>query len=123
MAEESTELNPHFLQLVLSLQSAAMFQMGKTASPVSGKIERDMIQAKISIDLLNMLQEKTKGNLSEQEKQIIDSTVYNLQMNYVDEVNSDKPAESSEAKTDSDHSDNKETAEQKDDSPGTTEEQ
>lgn len=102
MSEESMDFNPHFLQLVMSLQSAAMFQMGKTASPISGKIERDMIQAKISIDLLKMLQEKTKGNLSEQEKQVIDSTIYNLQMNYVDEVNADKPAENPEAKTDSD---------------------
>jgi hypothetical protein len=87
MTEGAEKISPLFLQLVLSLQSAAMYQMGKIVSPVSGKIEKDMEQARISIDLLTMLQEKTKGNLLEDEKRIIDSTVYNLQMNYVDELN------------------------------------
>lgn len=90
MTEDAGKISPLFLQLVLSLQSAAMYQMGKIVSPVSGKIEKDMEQARISIDLLTMLQEKTKGNLLEDEKRIIDSTVYNLQMNYVDELNREK---------------------------------
>lgn len=86
MTDSEEQINPLFLQLVLSLQSAAWYQMGKTVSPISGKIERDLDQAKASIDLLAMLQEKTKGNLREQEQQILDNTVYTLQMNYVDEM-------------------------------------
>jgi uncharacterized protein YaaW (UPF0174 family) len=87
MVNDQEKVNPLFLQLVLSLQSAAMFQMGKTASPISGKIEKDMTQAKISIDLLTMLQEKTAGNLQDEEKRFLDSAVYNLQMNYIEELN------------------------------------
>jgi hypothetical protein len=86
MTNTEEQINPLFLQLVLSLQSAAWYQMGKTVSPISGKIERDLDQAKASIDLLAMLQEKTKGNLGKQEQQILDNTVYTLQMNYVDEL-------------------------------------
>lgn len=83
-------INPLFLQLVISLQSAAWFQMGKTVSPVTGKMERDLNQARISIDLLTMIQEKTKGNLTDEEKRLLDTTVYNLQMNYVDELEADQ---------------------------------
>jgi hypothetical protein len=97
MPDEILEANEMFLSLVFSLQSAAWFQMGKVASPMSGKIERDLAQAKMSIDLLIMLQEKTKGNLSAEEQQILNSAVYNLQMNYVDELNRDKTAPPAEA--------------------------
>jgi len=86
------KISPQFLSLVLSLQSAAMYQMGKVISPMTGKIERDMEQARISIALLRMLQEKTKGNLLAEEKKILESAVYNLQMNFVDEMNKDKTA-------------------------------
>jgi len=85
MSNEEPKMNPMFLHLVLSLQSAAWYQMGKTVSPISGKIERDLDQAKASIDMLLMLKEKTSGNLSDEEKKILENTVYTLQMNYVDE--------------------------------------
>jgi len=92
MTDDMDKISPQFLSLVLSLQSAAMYQMGKIISPVTGKIERDMEQARFSIDLLTMLQEKTKGNLLAEEKKILESAVYNLQMNFVDEMNKDKTA-------------------------------
>lgn len=90
MTDSEKDINPLFLQLVLSLQSAAWYQLGKTVSPISGKIERDLDQAKATIDLLAMLQQKTTGNLGKEEKQILDNTVYTLQMNYVDELEKDK---------------------------------
>lgn len=99
MPDKAPDINPLFLQLVLSLQSAAAYQMGKTVSPISGDVERDLAQARVSIDLLVMLQEKTNGNLLDEEKRILDATLYNLQMNYLDEVEKDnkvadkKPAE------------------------------
>jgi len=92
MTDDMDKISPQFISLVLSLQSAAMYQMGKIISPVTGKIERDMEQARFSIDLLTMLQEKTKGNLLAEEKKILESAVYNLQMNFVDEMNKDKTA-------------------------------
>ncbi len=93
MPDDKEQVNPLFLQLVLSLQSAAWYQLGKTMSPITGKIERNLDEARVSIDLLNMLQEKTKGNLLGDEKKILDNTVYTLQMNYIDELNQDKEKE------------------------------
>jgi hypothetical protein len=98
MSDERPNANELFLSLVFSLQSAAWYQMGKVASPLSGKIERDLQQAKMSIDLLIMLQEKTKGNLLTEEQHILNSAVYNLQMNYVDELNRETPPPQAEAK-------------------------
>jgi hypothetical protein len=96
MSDDVPQMNELFLSLVFSLQSAGWSQLGKVASPVSGKIERDLLQAKMSIDLLVMLQEKTKGNLSSEEAQLLNSAVYNLQMNYVDEINNEKQASPSD---------------------------
>jgi hypothetical protein len=90
MSGEENQPNPILMQLIMSMQTAAWSQLGKIASPVSGKIERNLDEAKFSIDILNMLQEKTAGNLTDEEKKILDNAVYTLQMNYIDEVNADK---------------------------------
>lgn len=76
----------HFLALVFSIQGAAMYQLGKTVSPMTGKIERDLTQAKQSIDMLEMLQRKTSGNLTTDEKRMLDHFLYELRLNYVDEM-------------------------------------
>jgi uncharacterized protein YaaW (UPF0174 family) len=96
MANGEDKINPLFLQLVLSLQTAAWYQMGKVVSPISGKVEKDLAEARVSIDLLTMLQEKTRGNLLDEEKKILDNTVYTLQMNYIDELNSAKKTDQDE---------------------------
>ena len=94
MNDSADKYDIQFFQLVLSLQMAAMQQMGKVASPISGKIERDLNQAKSSIDLIEMIQKKTEGNLNEDEKKLIDHVLYELRMNYVEEVKKgDKPEE------------------------------
>ena len=86
MSDAGKELDISFFQLVLSLQAAAWQQMGKVASPITGKVERDLDQAKVSIDILNMMQKKTKGNLTPQEQKLIDDTLHDLHLNFVDEV-------------------------------------
>ncbi len=75
-----------FTQLVLSFQAAAWQQMGKVKSIVSGKLERNLEMAKHSIDMLGMLKEKTSGNLTEDESIYLDHVLYELRMNYLDEV-------------------------------------
>jgi hypothetical protein len=75
-----------FTQLVLSFQAAAWQQMGKVPSMISGKIERDLEMAKHSIDMLGMLETKTKGNLTENENKYLQHVLYELRLNYLDEV-------------------------------------
>ncbi len=79
-----------FLQLVLMFQTAALQQMGKIMNPLTNKVEKELSQAKFSIDILGMLQEKTRGNLSEQEKKFLDHVLFELRMNYLDEVKADQ---------------------------------
>lgn len=91
MEQFSEKLDPYFFQLVLSLQGGAMQQMGKIASPLTGKVERDLDMAKSSIDMLGMIKDKTEGNLTDEEKKLVEHALYELRMNYVDELK--KPVE------------------------------
>ena len=75
-----------FAHLVLMFQGACMQHLGKVKSPVSDAIERDLPQAQAMIDLLEMLQQKTKGNLSKEEETFLTTIVKDLKLNYVDEV-------------------------------------
>ena len=93
MADNTPQPDPMFLQIVLSLQAGAWQHMGKVASPVSGRIERDLPMAKHTIDLLGMLQTKTAGNLTPDEKQMLDHALYELRLNYVDESNKPEASE------------------------------
>ncbi len=101
-----------FSQVVLMFQGAAWQHMGKVMNPVTNKVERDLAQAKHSIDMLAMLEAKTKGNLSDNEQRFLEHALYELRMNYIDEVNKipdetdessgesgDEAAESAEEKT------------------------
>ncbi len=85
-----------FLQLVYTFQHSAMIQLGKLVSPVSNKIERDLNQAKGTIEMLRMLKEKTKNNLVKEEQDFIDNIILDLQLNYADE--SKKPNVKPDAK-------------------------
>ncbi len=99
MAEEKKEeLNYQFVSLVFSLQQAAMAQMGKIANPATGKMERNLAQTKATIDMLEMLKEKSKGNLSDTEQKIILNTLDNLYLNYADEVEKSSSAKAMEDK-------------------------
>ena len=78
-----------FLGLIHSFQSAAMQQMGKIPSPFSGQIERDLEQARLSIDMLEMLEERTNGNLTGEEARFLKHVLTELRLNYVAEVGED----------------------------------
>lgn len=95
MSEIGNDIDPFLAQLVLSLQAGAMQQMGKVASPFSGEIERDLQMAKVSIDMLAMVETKTKGNLTDDEAKMLTGVLYNLRLNFVEE--SKKPEESTES--------------------------
>ncbi len=93
--EQNTSYELLFMQLVLQNQQMAMMSMGKLKNPMTDKIERNLEFAKMSIDTLDMLAAKTKGNLSEYEERFLTQTISELKLNYVDEVNKEqqKPAE------------------------------
>ncbi|MDR2351131.1 MAG: DUF1844 domain-containing protein [Endomicrobium sp.] len=80
------EINPHLFNLVTMFSSSAWCQLGKMQNPVSGKIENDLKGAEVTIDMLIMLRDKTKGNLTKKEEEMLFSTISNLQMNYADEA-------------------------------------
>ena len=104
-----------FVQLVLSFHAAAWQQMGKVVSVITGKIERDMNMAKHSIDMLGMLEEKTKGNLTEDEQKYLTHALYELRMNYLDEVK--KGPDKEEEKSDSQEKASDDEPESKPDEP------
>jgi hypothetical protein len=100
MAEESSKnlKEQLFLQLILMFQTAALQQMGKIMNPLTQKVERDLNQAKFSIDILGMIQDKTSGNLTQEEKKFLEHVLFELRMNYLDEVKSEEK-EKEEKKT------------------------
>ena len=85
-----------FIQLVSMFQAAALQQMGKLKNPATDKIEKDMEQAQLSIDLIDMLKAKTKGNLSAEEEKILATILQDLKLNYVDEMAKGTAAPSAE---------------------------
>tara|TARA_B100000678_G_scaffold4386_1_gene3779 strand:+ start:4445 stop:4774 length:330 start_codon:yes stop_codon:yes gene_type:complete len=74
-----------FMYLVGTFQSSAWIALGKMKNPMTDKIEKNLDQASYYIDLLDMLQSKTKGNVSEYEEQMLINTVSELKMNFIDE--------------------------------------
>lgn len=85
MAATSTEpkLEASFSLLTMSIASNAMMAMGLTPDPESGKTETDKNMARFNVDLLVMLKEKTKGNLSAEENGLIDHVLQDLQMKFI----------------------------------------
>jgi hypothetical protein len=69
--------------LLMMLGSEALIALGEAADPVSGQRHRELPHAAGVIDLLLLLREKTEGNRSAEETQVIDELLYDLQMRYV----------------------------------------
>lgn len=69
--------------LMMSIASSALMDMGLAPHPQSGETQVDRAMARFNIDLLLVLQEKTKGNLSKDEAQFLDNLIADLQLKYV----------------------------------------
>jgi len=84
--EERTALPEiNFATFVISLCSSALIHLGIAPDPITGEQQKDLAIAKQTIDMLAMLQEKTRGNLTEEEAQLLESMLYDLRMRYVAE--------------------------------------
>lgn len=77
--------NINFLTLIASFATSGMIGLGKIPNPVTNEIEKNLDQAKSSIDMLMMLKDKTKGNLSNDEEKAITNAIADLQINYLQE--------------------------------------
>ena len=100
VAQSSDTLDALFVNLVMIFKTAAFQQLGKTLNPMTGKVEKNLEQARFSIDMIEMLKEKTRGNLSEDLDKLVDSTLLELRMNYVEEADSKAAADDSKAEAD-----------------------
>ena len=86
MSEEQMKKEDQlFIHLVNTFVQSAWISLGKVKSPVSDTLERNLEQATYYIDLLDMLQTKMKGNLSEWEEQYIIHSLSELKLNFIDE--------------------------------------
>lgn len=74
-----------FASLVMMFQSAAMQNLGKIKNPATDKLERNLEQAQLSIDILDMLLLRAKGNMNPDEERFLKGVVQELKLNYVDE--------------------------------------
>ena len=81
--EREREIPADFSSLLLSLAAGAQSALGISPHPLTGKPEKNLAQAKYSIDLLGMLQEKTSGNLHPQEARLFEGLLGDLRMQYV----------------------------------------
>jgi len=85
--EQDTQRIPlpevNFNSLIFSLSSSALLNMGDIAEPQTGERKKDLPMAKYSIDIISMLQEKTKGNLTEEEHKFLENILADLRLRYV----------------------------------------
>ena len=73
-----------FNSLILSLANTALFQLGFIKASESEDVEKDLPGARQTIDIIALLEEKTRGNLTEQEQKIIKETLFQLRMAFVE---------------------------------------
>ena len=75
-----------FARLVVMLHAATMQYLGKVKNPLTDKVERDLPAAQGMIDTLDMLENRTRGNLTPEESRMIGQLLQELRLNYVDEA-------------------------------------
>jgi hypothetical protein len=74
----------NFSSFLLSLSSSTLLHLGEIADPQSGEKKKDLALAKQSIDIIVLLRDKTKGNLTQEEEKLLDHLLYDLRMRFVE---------------------------------------
>lgn len=75
-----------FIQLVMQNHQMALMSLGKIENPVLGKKEKNVEFAKLSIDTLDMIKERTKGNLTEYEEKFLNESLREVKLAYISET-------------------------------------
>ena len=72
-----------FATFIYSLSTSALVHLGEIPEPITEKMDKNLPLAKQTIDILGILQEKTKGNLTQEEENLLNNFLYDLRMRYV----------------------------------------
>ena len=88
--EQLLPQEPDFGFFVTSLAIQASIALGITPNPVNNQKEENLNHAKLIVDTLGMLKEKTRGNLSAEEDSLIDNLLYELRMQYLTKIKGGK---------------------------------
>jgi hypothetical protein len=72
-----------FTSFFMALNTSALFHLGEISDPATGKPQKDIAMAKHTIDTMLLLQKKTAGNLTDEEKDLVETSLYDLQMRFV----------------------------------------
>ena len=86
MSESPSRQAALFLHLILGLQQGGMMALGKLMNPITRRIEKNLDQAKDTIETLAALEHRTRGNLEPDEERVLRQVLTELRMNYVDEL-------------------------------------
>ena len=73
-----------FSTFLIGLASSALIHLGEAPNPETGRAERDLLLARQSLDLLGMLHDKTRGNLTAEEKQLFENLLADLRLRFVE---------------------------------------
>lgn len=80
---QNSNLKITFIDLINSLAGTTLIQLGAVADPQTNVIKKDLNAAKQTIDILEILKEKTTGNLNNEESMMLDNVLFDLRMRYV----------------------------------------
>jgi len=86
----SDSLKMDFSNFVLSLNASALIHLGDIPDPHSKERTVDLAAAKHTIEILEVIKTKTKGNLDDEEQKLLDDVLYNLRMKYVKDIDTQK---------------------------------
>ena len=81
---------PSFSLLVMTFASQAMVAFGHAPNPIEGKTEVRLEMARHAIDMLDILEQKTKGNLSDEEKAMIEGVLHQLRLAFMEAMTGKK---------------------------------
>jgi hypothetical protein len=82
-SQDASDSEINFSSFVISLATQVLMQLGEMAAPEGYEIPQDRIAAKQTIDILQMLHEKTKGNLEKEEEALMKEILHSLRMSFV----------------------------------------
>lgn len=83
MAKEKKQVEANFLQFISGFAVQTLVHLGSMSNPMSGEIAVDLPNAKYSIDMLGIFQEKTRGNLTPDEEEYLSNMLRDLRLQYV----------------------------------------